>query len=299
MKGAHKKMKIDAVFSGGGVKAYSYIGVLQSLEKKGLEVSRIAGTSAGAIISALLIAGYTSNEIKKHLLSLSLKKFLDPPTYTSILPFSKWYNLFFKMGFYKGKQLEIWLREILARKNIYTFNDIKDDCLKIIVSDLSLKRLVVLPDDLKDVYGIQKNDFSIARAVRISAGYPLFFMPETINHQPALQKSLLVDGGIVSNFPLWVFKDELLRFKRPTLGVKIVGDNQEVQINNMVELLQAMLLTMKQSYDERYLDQNIKDILFLRVDSVETMNLSLGKKDKEKMISQAKERTDNFLQTWP
>src|SRR5699024_12778265 len=142
----------------------------------------------------------------------------------------------------------------------------------------------VRTDQLKEDYGIQQNDFAIARAVRISAGYPLFFMPETINHQPALQKSLLVDGGIVSNFPLWVFKDELLRFKRPTLGVKIVGDNQEVQINNMVELLQAMLLTMKQSYDERYLDQNIKDIIFLRLDSVEILNLFIFLKDNKKMI---------------
>ncbi|NAP00506.1 hypothetical protein FRY77_31490, partial [Halomonas sp. MG34] len=44
-------MKIDGVFSGGGVKAYAFLGVLEVLKSKELKLERVAGTSAGAIIA--------------------------------------------------------------------------------------------------------------------------------------------------------------------------------------------------------------------------------------------------------
>jgi len=51
-------MNIDAVFSGGGVKAFAFIGALEAMEEKGLVIKRAAGTSAGAILASLVLAGY-------------------------------------------------------------------------------------------------------------------------------------------------------------------------------------------------------------------------------------------------
>jgi len=64
-------MIIDLVFSGGGVKAIAFIGVVEALEERGIKVRRIAGTSAGALVGALLSAGYKSEELKKMLPILS------------------------------------------------------------------------------------------------------------------------------------------------------------------------------------------------------------------------------------
>ena len=64
-------MIIDLVFSGGGVKAIAFIGVVEALEERGIKVRRVAGTSAGALVGALVAAGYTSGEIKKMLPTLS------------------------------------------------------------------------------------------------------------------------------------------------------------------------------------------------------------------------------------
>lgn len=292
-------VKIDAVFSGGGVKAYTFIGALKGIEKKGLKIRRVAGTSAGAIISSLIIANYSPKEIEEIFLSLPLKDFLDSPKYTTILPFTKWYNLFFKMGFFKGNKLERWLEEMLAKKDIHTFEDIKNGHLKIIVSDITLNRLIVLPDDLEKVYGISPANFPVAKAVRISAGYPLFFMPGTIEGQNTQAKSLLVDGGIVSNFPLWLFTNNHGRSKRPILGLKIISNDRHQNINNMIDMLQAILLTMKQSYDERVIDKYFDDIIFLRVNDIDTMNLNISEDDKLQMIASGEEITDKFLSTWP
>src|SRR5699024_9008809 len=107
---------------------------------------------------------------KEQLISLHLKGFLDPPTLTKRFNISKWLFLFFRMGLNKGDKLESWLAEQLARKNIYTFGDLPDNYLKVIATDLTYERLVVVPNDLPRLYGINPANFSIAKAVRMSAG---------------------------------------------------------------------------------------------------------------------------------
>lgn len=62
----------------------------------------------------------------------------------------------------------------ISPKNIYTFNDIKEGYLKVVVSDLSLGKLVIIPDDLERIYGIHPKHFPVSTAVRMSAGFPYF-----------------------------------------------------------------------------------------------------------------------------
>jgi len=192
-------VNIDGVFSGGGVKAIAFIGALQVVEKKGYNFERVAGTSAGAIMSSFIAAGYKSDEISELFNELHLNKLLDPPKFLDWLPFTKWLSLYFRMGIYKGKKLETWIEEKLAVKGIRTFSDLPQESLKVIVSDLTLGRLVVLPDDLNRVYGVSPRNFSVARAVRMSAGLPYFFIPEKLQGEKERQKSIIVDGGLLSN----------------------------------------------------------------------------------------------------
>ena len=72
-------MKIDGVFSGGGVKAYAFMGALQSIEENNLQLERVAGTSAGAIVASFIAASYRTEEINQLLQELDLQQFLDAP----------------------------------------------------------------------------------------------------------------------------------------------------------------------------------------------------------------------------
>src|SRR5690625_2716965 len=128
-------MKIDGVFSGGGVKSYAFIGALKKIEEKSLSFERLAGTSAGAIIAALIAAEYEVEEIEHILSSLELKELLDAPKITQYIPFSKWLFLYFRMGLNKGEKLEQWLYKQLASKGIYTFKDLQDGYLKVVRSE--------------------------------------------------------------------------------------------------------------------------------------------------------------------
>ena len=157
---------MDGVFSGGGVKALAFIGALEELEEQGYTFKRMAGTSAGAILASLTAAGYTAKELKERLNNLSFLSLVDVPLTDRLFPFMKWLLLYYRMGLYKGNQLENVLEEWLNEKGVRTFADLPPGSLKVICSDLTLGRIVVIPDDLKKVYGIDPATFSVAKAVR-------------------------------------------------------------------------------------------------------------------------------------
>jgi NTE family protein len=48
------------VFEGGGVKGIAFVGALQAFEDAGFHWQNVAGTSAGAVASALIAAGYSA-----------------------------------------------------------------------------------------------------------------------------------------------------------------------------------------------------------------------------------------------
>lgn len=295
-------MKIDGVFSGGGVKAYAFVGALESIEENNLQLERVAGTSAGAIVASFLAADYQFNEINNLLNELDLNKFLDPPVLTKLIPFSKWFFLYFQMGINKGDKLENWLGQQLARKGIYTFKDIEPGYLKVVVSDLSLGKLVVLPDDLERIYGINPNYFPVSKAVRMSAGFPYFFMPKKLPGK--LKKSIIVDGGLLSNFPLWVFENESHKNNRPILGVKlsesIEKQNQPRDIKNALDMFHALFSTMKLAHDSRYISTSQKNnIIFIPVEGVGSINFNINEATKKQLIQSGRQSADQFLKHWP
>lgn len=295
-------MKIDGVFSGGGVKAYAFVGALKSIEKNTLQLERVAGTSAGAIVASFVAAGYSTDEINNMLSELDLKELLDPPGLTRLIPFSKWFFLYFQLGIYKGDKLEQWLYNQLAKKDIYTFKDLQRGYLKVIVSDLSLGKLVVIPDDLKRIYNIEPNYFHVATAVRMSAGFPYFFMPKKMSGS-SKRKSIIVDGGLLSNFPLWVFENNN-RSDRPILGVKlsetVEKQKQPRNINNAFDMFQALFSTMKQAHDARYISKSYNShIIFIPAEDVGTTDFQINEETKELLIESGMKNADLFLKHWP
>lgn len=295
-------MKIDGVFSGGGVKAYAFLGALKSIEKKELQLERVAGTSAGAIIASLIAANYRPGEINQLLMELDLQQFLDPPKLTKLIPFSKWFFLYFQMGIYKGERFERWLFDLLACKGIYTFKDMNEGYLKVIVSDLTLGKLVVIPDDLQGVYDINPAYFPVAKAVRMSAGFPYFFIPSKMPGKDHT-KSLIVDGGLLSNFPLWVFENPSGGSRRPVLGIKLsgsVGKNPSKEIGNAFDMFHSLFSTMKLAHDARYISKTKQDnIIFIPVKGVDAVDLNITQKLKKELMNLGEESADSFLKYWP
>ena len=54
---------IGIVLSGGGVRGLAHIGVIKFMEDLGLQVTHIAGSSAGALVGMMYAAGVSSDDI--------------------------------------------------------------------------------------------------------------------------------------------------------------------------------------------------------------------------------------------
>lgn len=293
-------MWIDGVFSGGGLKGFALVGAYQVLEAENFRFKRVAGTSAGAILAAFIAAGYSGKEIQTMLEELDVPTLLDPRKTFFPFPFMKWVNVYNHLGLYKGKTLEKWFFHRLAAKGVYTFGDLPRDSLKLVASDLTNGRMIVLPDDLHK-YDIDANNFSVACALRMSCGIPFFFEPVTL--KTGKGESIIVDGGVLSNFPLWIFDDKEGRKLRPILGLKLSRRREEQcphEIKNGLNLFEALFSTMKDAHDERYISRrHERDIIFIPVEDYSATQFDLDEESKETLLEIGRNRTIQFLRTWP
>jgi NTE family protein len=290
-------MIIDGVFSGGGIKGFAYVGAIQVLEERGIQFKRVAGTSAGAILAAFIAAGFNAQELEEIFDELNLKALLDPPKLLIDLPFLKWMNLYRRFGLYRGKLLEKWFLQKLVTKGVYSFGDLPKDSLKLIASDLTTGRILVLPDDLKH-YGIDGDSFPVSRALRMSCGIPFFFEPVYLKN--GKREYTIVDGGVLSNFPLWIYDNG--NQERPVLGMKLSSANEEMtphEIDNAIQLLEALFSTMKDAHDNRYIARrHEKNIIFIPVENYSAMQFDIDEEMKQRLITIGKERTIEFLKKW-
>jgi NTE family protein len=220
----------NIVLEGGGVKGIGLVGALKALEDAGLSFAGIAGTSAGAAVAALYAAGYKAADLRQVLLEQNFSELLDPV-------FPKHFGFLWKYGLHKGWKLYQWCVALLRSKGISTFADIPDCDLRIIASDLTNRQVLV--------FNRSKNpDMKVAEAVRMSSGIPFFFEPYRLGEK------LVVDGGLLSNYPLWVFAESNL----PTLGVKLVSSGEpEVPLppSSFAAYVTALIGTMLEAHDRQ------------------------------------------------
>lgn len=290
-------MIIDGVFSGGGLKGFALVGAYQVLEEKGYRFKRVAGTSAGAILAAFIAAGFSSKEIEDLLDELDTNTLLDPRKTLLPIPLMKWLNLYWRMGLYQGKALENWFLEKLAIKGVYTFSDLQPGSLKVVASDLTNGKMIVIPDDLGS-YGISADSFPVARAIRMSCGIPFFFEP--IKLKTGTGDTIVVDGGVLSNFPMWIYDNG--NKERPVLGLKLSGSSEDVPghtINNGLQLFEALFSTMKNAHDERYISRKIeKNIIFIPVEDYSATQFDMTEEVKKDLLEKGRHRAIQFLKIW-
>jgi len=292
-------MYIDGVFSGGGIKGFALIGAYQAIEERGLKFKRVAGTSAGSIVAALIAANYTSKEVYQLIDELDLVNFLDQRRTFIPTKVAKWLLLYWRMGLYKGNNLEEWLEKKLAVRGIRTFADLPPQTLRVIASDLTNGRLMVIPDDLHN-YGINLNAFSVAKAIRMSCSLPYFFEPVKLKN--SVTPSIIVDGGVLSNFPMWLFDKENVKKVRPVLGIKLshhLNGLPKNEINNAINLFEALFETMKDAHDSRYISRkHEKNIIFIPTEGVLTTDFELTPERKRLLFELGYNRTTKFFKTW-
>jgi NTE family protein len=125
---------MDLVLEGGGVKGIGLVGAVLALDSAGYQVTRVAGTSAGAIVASIIAALVAKNE--------PLSKLHDILTTVSYPDFKKnrglrgklgavgsAEGLLLHMGLYDGDYLIEWLGNILDGIGVSHFSDLPEECI--------------------------------------------------------------------------------------------------------------------------------------------------------------------------
>jgi NTE family protein len=239
-----ERPKVALVLSGGGAKGFAHIGVIRELEKAGIRPDIITGTSMGSVVGALYAMGYTADEMEQLAVSSDWDNIISnklPYNKVSIeeKPYDSRYFIEFgydkgkielPKGMIEGKELALFIdRLTIPGHNIKDFHQfpIPFAC---VATDITTGQAVVLDKG------------NINEAIRASMAIPSIFTPVKIDGQ------LLVDGGLVRNFPV---QQALDMGADIIIGVYVSGDFYgEEDLNSMIDVLSQSAFVLS-TFDSR------------------------------------------------
>jgi|YNPBryBLVA2012_1023415.scaffolds.fasta_scaffold03287_4 NTE family protein len=167
--------RIGLALSGGGARGLAHIGVLKVLEREGIPISCLAGTSMGGVIAAAYAAGLSVGLIEQEALRMSQRR--------------HWLSLIdrtpARRGLLQGQKVTEYLAQWLGH---LTFDQLRLP-LALVAVDLNSEQKVVLRSG------------SVLTAVRATIAVPGVFTPVELDGQ------MLVDGGLLDNLPADVARE--------------------------------------------------------------------------------------------
>jgi len=241
-----KDIKVGLVLSGGGAKGFAHVSVLKKLEEAGVRVDYIAGTSMGAIIGGLYASGYSAKELDSVLhvydldglvrddLPREVSSFYQKENdgkYAISLPLVK-RKIELPSAVSKGQNafnIFSQLTEHVHQVDDFSELDIPFFC---IATNLETGEEVVLDKGF------------LPEAIRASGSFPGLLTPVKVDGK------VLVDGGIVDNFPVEKMKEKGVDY---IIGVNVSAGLKDIEnLNTLPEILMQIAgFQMYNKWDEK------------------------------------------------
>lgn len=258
----------NLIFQGGGVRTIAYAGALSTMPAD-VRVKGVGGTSGGAIVAALMATGRPPRQLHDVLAGFNLSTLVDSEAlerqkrliaaaselaetmttkqgairravkyggmawrYWRTLrdDFNRTWN---DRGFHKTGPLLDWLEDVLEKKTFAQIDPSISD-LRIVAADVENRKYVVY--NRKEHAGM-----SIAAAVVASAAIPIFFQPVI-----GADGVPLVDGGLLSNYPSFLF----VNAEFPTIAFRLHELDPPNDIDTSADYVRSLLLTMTDAHDK-------------------------------------------------
>jgi len=200
-----KRKKVGVVLSGGGAKGMAHIGVLKVLEKAGIPVDIVTGTSIGSIVGGLYSIGYNAHSLdsvvraqdwtyvitdKEDLRNQSLVDRKKQSTYILSMGLTFGKRDENAGGLIKGKNLaELFQKLFVGYTDSLDFN-----------KDLRIP-FACVATNIMDNKEVVFHSGRLPQAIRASMSIPAAFSPVRIGNM------VLVDGGLKNNYPVDVARE--------------------------------------------------------------------------------------------
>jgi NTE family protein len=304
--------EVDLVFEGGGLKGLALVGAYAVLEERGYSPQNMAGASAGAVVAALVAAGYTPAELCETVAGCDFERLKDRAWEDWLPIFSKTVSIFKDRGIYEGEAFLRWMTGLLEAKGVRTFGDLvrRPEAelryrykLQVIASDLTEERLLVLPRDAHWLGLDDPDELSVALAVRMSMSIPIFFEPVSFTNPKTGRDHLIVDGGMLSNFPVWLFDAEAPSW--PTIGVRFIEDDPRAPLATsrvrgglfkLVDYARSLVETMMEAHDRFYIEEtDFHRTIAIDSLSVKTTEFDLSGERARALYASGRAAAETFL----
>ena len=198
------RKKVAVVLSGGGAKGMAHIGVLKVLEKAGIPIDIITGTSMGSIVGGLYAIGYNAHSLDSVARAQDWTFVIsdrDNLRNQNLSDLEKQYTYAISTNIFSGKR-NVQAGGLIKGKNLAQLFE------KLCVGytdSLDFSRDLPIPFACvaTDVVSYTEYDFHSGRlpqAMRASMAIPAVFSPVRID------SLVLVDGGMRNNFPVDIAK---------------------------------------------------------------------------------------------
>jgi NTE family protein len=280
----------NLVFEGGGVKGLAYGGALEVLEQQGIlaRAERVAGTSAGSITALAVALGYTASEVRAILTNTDFTVFEKGGLWGPA-------RLVRRFGWFSAGNLKAFARCLVAGRMggnaRATFADL---------AQAGKRELVVFVTDLETGKSVELSaaktpDVELAEAVRLSGSFPVFFAAGELGG------SVVVDGGVLRNYPITAFDDRNLNPK--TLGFVLLTTDQPPPrrpVGNLVEyskaLFEAVLSAQVAGLETD--PANLERTAILDDLGISTLDFKLSDAQKQALIASGARCTCEYLKAW-
>ncbi|MCP3740254.1 patatin-like phospholipase family protein [Rossellomorea sp. BNER] len=263
-------MKRTGVSLGGGsLRGVAHIGVLKELISNDIDITHIAGTSAGSVVGGLFACGMRPEKMKSVLHDLSIRRHIDIG--------------FNRKGWIKGDRIYNTLLKLTDGKH---FSDL-DLPFAVICVDLISGEMVVIDSG------------EVALAIRASIAIPGVFSPVEIGNK------LLVDGYILNNNPADIVRE---MGAENVTSVRVKGSNTH-HPTNLISYLNRYIDIASQKNTERCLKEHadlLIDIDLQEIGRFETKSLSkviaLGQLEAKRVLLYNKKPANNgkiiYMDRW-
>lgn len=212
--------------SGGAVRGLVYIGIFKKMEEMILQrkieeanvdfnedlcilpkfnIKTICAVSVGTIFTLIYLLKYTYSEMLEEVLNKNLDKLKD----------IRIMNFISKYGLDTGNMLITWLQTLMKRKNI-DHNITLKDFYHITNVDFQIMATNLNKYAYKNFNYIDTPNVKVLDAIRMSISLPFVF---TTNEY---EGDMMVDGGLIDNYPIRLFKDKL----NNVLGFKLINHGE-------------------------------------------------------------------------
>jgi NTE family protein len=247
---------VALALSGGAARTLAHVGVLKLLEREGVPIAGLAGTSGGALVAVLVAAGYPLRDLERDALAIGWRRIVEfRPT---------------PLGIMTTERLGEFVRRAIGDLR---FEDLRLPCA-VVAADLTAQAKRVFRSG------------PVAEAVEASCAIPEFFRPVELNGH------VYTDGGVVEPLPVDTLIELMVDHPCPVVAVNVLQRTRHRSpprhiwqlVGRISALVQYQLVSQEAQRAEVFVEPEVANFPFFDLENAAGL-IAAGERAMEKSLS--------------